>query len=428
LKKILIISYFYPPSNFVGGDRVAAWAKYLYQYGYYPTIVTRNWNEGQKELTDSIQNNQLKHEVFDTHEIYRIPYHRSLRDKLNDYPNNKFLTVIRKFLSYTELILNNFFLKALPYNNLYDFSKELILTRKDYELLIVSGRPFQLFHIAHQLNKTTGIKWVADYRDEWNTFQNRSEQSMLLKLVSFFEKKSELKWTASAQAFITVSNHWKNSISDFIGKKGFTVMNGFEEEIFLNSGLKKINNKKIVISYLGTLYPQQKIELFIESIKKCIVLFKNQIDFEINFIGIETIESELKKVMNLIEGYDEYFNIIERVSKKDVASYYVASDFLLATGYESVKGWIPVKVFQYAASNTPIILYPTDDDIIEDFILKTNSGFVLKKESEFIGLILEFIENKKKNKLYSTSINFAELSKYSRKNQTKILSQILTQN
>ena len=52
MKKLLIISYFYPPANFVGAQRTAAWAKYLHEYGYYPIIITRQWNEGQTDLVD----------------------------------------------------------------------------------------------------------------------------------------------------------------------------------------------------------------------------------------------------------------------------------------------------------------------------------------------------------------------------------------
>ena len=60
MKKILLISYFYPPANFVGVQLTAAWAKYLHEYGYYPIIITRQWNEGQTDLADQLKNSVLK--------------------------------------------------------------------------------------------------------------------------------------------------------------------------------------------------------------------------------------------------------------------------------------------------------------------------------------------------------------------------------
>ena len=65
MKKVLIISYFYPPANFVGGQRTAAWAKYLHEYGYYPIIITRHWNEGQTDLVDKVKNNKLEIEKIE---------------------------------------------------------------------------------------------------------------------------------------------------------------------------------------------------------------------------------------------------------------------------------------------------------------------------------------------------------------------------
>ena len=103
----MIIAYFFPPANFVGGDRIAAWAKYLHKLGYFPTIVTRNWNDGQKDLTGRIEDNTLKHDVFETYEVYRLPYKRTLRDKLNSYPNSIIASFLRRFLSFLELISKN---------------------------------------------------------------------------------------------------------------------------------------------------------------------------------------------------------------------------------------------------------------------------------------------------------------------------------
>ncbi|MGM0477957.1 MAG: hypothetical protein ACQERC_01955 [Bacteroidota bacterium] len=60
MKKVLIISYFYPPANFVGAQRTAAWAKYLHECGYYPIIISRQWNEGQTDLVGQLKNSALK--------------------------------------------------------------------------------------------------------------------------------------------------------------------------------------------------------------------------------------------------------------------------------------------------------------------------------------------------------------------------------
>ena len=52
MKKILIISYFFPPCNLTAAQRVYSLAKYLSKYGFYPTIVTRRWDHSIGKLKD----------------------------------------------------------------------------------------------------------------------------------------------------------------------------------------------------------------------------------------------------------------------------------------------------------------------------------------------------------------------------------------
>ena len=59
MQKVLIISYFFPPCRLVGAERTEYWAQNLYKYGYYPIILTRQWNPNQIELTDKIKKDHI---------------------------------------------------------------------------------------------------------------------------------------------------------------------------------------------------------------------------------------------------------------------------------------------------------------------------------------------------------------------------------
>lgn len=411
----------------MGGERVAAWAKYLSNFGYYPTIITRNWNDGQKELTDKLKDNELKHEVFETHEVYRLPYKRTLRDKLNDYPNSKILGIFRKMLSFLELVFQNFFFRAIPYANFYDFAKKLILKDKKYQYLILSGRPFQLFALASKLKKTTGIEWFADYRDEWNSFQNRYNNSILLKSIYFLETKSEKKWTKNATGFFTVSEFWKENISNFISKKGYVVMNGFDKNINHQLAQTTKDFKKLEIAYIGSLYSHQPIELFIESIQKIIADYKGVINIKINFVGLSVMPDQEKRIKELIKDYEKYFFFYDRLPKGKLDQFYQNADFLLATSFNNIKGWYPVKIFEYAAFGKPILLCPSDEDVLKKFIQETNTGKAVDTKEACYTFLKTVIQQKLKQNQISFEIESAALQKYSRVYQTKELAKILDQ-
>lgn len=72
MKKILIISYFYPPSNFVGGERTQFWAENLNKFGYYPIILTRTWDKNQTDITITPKENLSYCKKYENHEVHYI--------------------------------------------------------------------------------------------------------------------------------------------------------------------------------------------------------------------------------------------------------------------------------------------------------------------------------------------------------------------
>lgn len=427
LKRVLILSYFFPPANFVGGDRIYSWAKHLNKFGYFPVVITRTWNKGQKEITDQVENNVFSHEMYDTYEVYRIPHDRSLRDKLNDYRNSKVLSVIRKALSYIELVASNFSLRFTPYYSIYKFALQHIRDNNcSYTCMIASGRPFQLFYVADKIFKQTGLVWIADYRDEWNTFQNKQHRNFLLKLVGILESNSERKWTSSCSAFITVSDYWKYSIQRLINKTGYVVMNGYEPDTMaIPQGDLQKNINTFNIYYIGTLYPMQEVNAFLEAFRNVCRKYCDNMDIKMHFVGITVIPEVAQNIKFLSAGLEEHVKIYDRLPKSEIQRLYAQADLLLALPYTGIKGWYPVKIFEYFGQNRPVLLCPGDDDVMEDFVIRTNCGFVAKNKLQCEELLEKLITLKRSGKCVELTRNVGEAVFYTRENQAKILSSVI---
>jgi len=421
LKKVLILSYFYPPSNFAGSERTASWAKYLNEFGYYPIIITRQWNSDQTDLTNKVKNNKLEIEHMETHEIHRLPFKTSLRDRCAKYPT---LKLIQKSFTFIELIFSNFFISSLPYSNFFTYSKKLISSDSQIHFCLASGRPFQTFFIGHKLKKQfPKLRWLPDYRDEWTTHSLLDTGTALKKILLKLEKRSEKKWTSNADAFITVSEHLMDNISAFINKQGFSILNGFDFQGDLPAITKCQDvNDKLVFSYLGTVYPYQPMVELIATFIKIIDKNKSIKKIEIRFYGVEVMPSEKQKMLAASKGYEDNFIFFDRVPKESIPDIYETTDFLLLTNYTNIQSWLVVKLFNYSTSGRPILLYPSDKGVMEEFVKKNNVGFSFDSENEYINFIEQNI--KKDDNFISLNINQTELSKYSRKNQAKALSLI----
>jgi hypothetical protein len=93
------------------------------------------------------------------------------------------------------------------------------------------------------------------------------------------------------------------------------------------------------------------------------------------------------------------------------------------TSYEGVKGWYPVKMFDYYLAERPIILCPSDHSNIEEFIKETNCGFVFNNSDDCYAKIRELIDLKLSNIPFKLNIDRTKGSFYSREHQASILAE-----
>jgi len=418
MQKVLIISYYFPPSNFVGGERTNGWAKNLHEFGFYPIIITRKWDHNQTDIID-VTNNKLEISNYGTHEVHRLPIKKGLKNLISKHPK---LFIFRKILTFLEMLFSNFFITSTHFSNFYIYSKKILANDKSINILIISGRPFQAFNIGYKLKNQFNILWIPDYRDEWNSHNNITKNKISEKLFTYLEKKSEIKWLKNADFFLSVSDSCVNSINKLINKKGFVVMNGYSQNIKSNFKKKK-KSEKLTITYAGTLYSYQKIETLIETIKK--LDFERIKKIEIYFIGVNVIPKQLIRIKNLTKGFEDNFILLERMPKEKLNEYIYNSDILFLTSYEKNTGWIPVKLLEYYSSKINILLCPSDKGEMEKFILNSNSGFIANNIKECDEILKKLIDQKSEHGYIKSKKRVLIDEKYSRHFQTKILSKIL---
>jgi hypothetical protein len=423
LKKVLIISYFYPPANFVGSSRAASFAKHLHKFNVYPVIVTRNWNDGQKDIVGKVLKNELQIEKFETHEVHRLPYPYTLRDRCASY---RFLKPFQKMLTLFELIFSNFSIRVLPYRNFYKYCKGIITNDPSVDTVIASARPFEVFAIGSKLKKELDIRWIPDYRDEWTTRATEKPKGIIANFLYFLQRKSEKKWTSNADSFITVSDHWKNNIQKFIEIKGSVVKNGFEgnrKSIDSISSLKSPKKDGFKIIYVGAIYPYQPIQHFID----LVIEVSRSHKIEVLFIGTSPNLECDPSLYERIKDYPEVFKISKRLEQERLNDLLLHYDISLGTNYGDLKGCIPVKFYDYFLYDLPIFLYPSDNDVMEEFLQKTQSGYAINNKTEAKRILIQLIEEKESKEKINSQRNITAGLEYSRSHQTSILAKYLDQ-
>lgn len=360
--------------------------------------------------------NEYKHEAYESHEVHRMPYRQTLRDKL---ATNKSLRLVQRLLTLKEILFSHFFIRSLPYSNLFDKADKLISSDPEIKAVIVSGTPFLSFQIGYKLKKKhPNILWIPDYRDEWTTRPTKNNTGLIWRLISKLDIRSELKWSSNADGFLSVSEIWKNRIEELIKKPGIVIRNGFEDYA---AQIPRNSSDEINILYIGTIYPYQPWSDFIASIKELPESLFSKI--QLTIIGSYASEPEIEKVEKIISDFIEAnprsIKFIDRIPKAELKQFIANADFGLLLPYKNLDGCIPVKLYDYASAFLPSLLYKSDKSLMEDFILSSNSGFIVNSFNELQNLFESTLKEEMNSKL---KFNQNVLNQYTRSYQAKKLS------
>ena len=292
MKKIIILAYDFPPHNSVGAQRPYSWYKYFKKFELYPIIVTRNWNANSEKL---ILNENLEGK------IYYTPFKLNFRDKLLKKYGKKKHIFLRRFLSLSILILQFFSKKFDNKSTIYDFAKEII-NEEEIDFIIATGEPFILFKYAYKLSKSYKIPWFADYRDGWTSNYSLNHSNLFTKhLNKNFVKYFEKKYVKSAKEIFTVSNDLAKKIELISNKKVKIIKNGFFEEQFISE--IKQSSSFFNIIYAGSIYPYQRIDIFLEGFKKFVL--ESTKNVKLTFYGTFN-ESNYNIIDSIIANYIEF--------------------------------------------------------------------------------------------------------------------------
>ena len=376
MKKVLILAYDFYPYNSIGAQRPYSWYKYFHQNNLYPVVITRHWDNEIKKPIDTIRPTQktYKTEKTEIGETIYAPFKPNLRDKIIlKYGLRKF-TFFRKLLT---LILN---ILKYPFNidstkTIYNAADQF-LENNECSMIIATGEPFILFKYASFLSKKHHIPWVADYRDGWTTNQSKLNLGLLekinLKYQSFFERN----YIDSVSIITTASPSYQKDLQKMFPKKRTEVIyNGYFKELIdevKNTPYDTSENKTFKISYSGTIYKHQQIEVFLDGFKKFIAPLKN-CNIEINFIGLNFFPDQKKRILDFDHSINKYFNFTDRVPLKASLEFLNNSDVLLLLSKKNAN-WLNAKIFDYIALEKKILFVENDLGVLEQILDDCETG------------------------------------------------------
>jgi glycosyltransferase involved in cell wall biosynthesis len=247
--------------------------------------------------------------------------------------------------------------------------------------------------------------------------------SVVRKWIANLEAHFEKTWVSSAEFIISVSDSYTKRISSFLSKKGITVQNGFEESL-LEIPAGKLA-EEFTLMYSGVLYPSQNLNCILGALE---LAFHERRPFKLVFLGAGFDIKEKKRIESMVPDYlSDYVEVTTRFTRKEAIQKLQSAHILVGIAYGEMKGIPSSKLYEYLALGKPVLLCPSDKDVMEQILTESKLGYFANTAAEAKALIDEirglYLDEKKLSTLKKNSRKF--ISPYSRFNQLKELAKHL---
>lgn len=372
-KKILIITYYWPPAGGPGVQRWLKFAKYLPNFGYSPIIYTPE-NPSYPLLDESLIDDVPKGIKVVKRKIWE-PYHiaEKLSKKNKKYKGGQFdIGKNQSWKSRLSIwIRGNFFIpdaRVFWVKPSVKYLKKYI-REEGIDTVITTGPPHSMHLIGLRLKENQPhLKWIADFRDPWTEISYYKH----LKLSRYADKKHKrLELAVFRKADLTLATSYTDAqhFSEK-GARAICITNGFDEE--QTTDLQK--GEKFCLSYVGVLEQLRNPEVLWEALAELAASnedFKR--DFLMKFVGrvdekiSAQIENTILKDNVLYLGYQSHSIAVGEM---------MGSDVLLLTNFpeEASRGIIPGKIFEYIATGNKVISFGVKDADVSTILKETSAG------------------------------------------------------
>ena len=422
MNRVLIITYYWPPSGGSGVQRWLKMSKYLPKNGWQPVIYTADGAEYPVEdmsLEKDIapETEVLRHEIVEPYSFYK----KFLGINKDEKIKAGFINEGKRKSSWKENVSvwlrGNLFIpdaRCWWIRPSVKFLKKY-LKSNPVDAIISTGPPHSMHLIAKKLHKKFNIPWIADFRDPWTDIDFYKDLR-LTKWADRIHHRMEKSVLLSANEIVTVGNHCAQGLKKICGRDIKIITNGYDFNIDELNNYTKLTDK-FTLSHIGIIGANRNPILFWEAIKELVQDDVFAKSLNIRLIG-QIDQSVIKSIND--NGIGQFVEIIPYIPHSEVLEKQSESQVLLLfiNNTPNAKSVLTGKLFEYMASGRPILsIGPSDGDtaaILQETQTGVNVDFL---DKDRIKIELKNLFSKYLNNNLSTSHN-GSVDKYSRNNLT----------
>ncbi|MFK8038651.1 MAG: glycosyl transferase family 1 [Crocinitomicaceae bacterium] len=357
-KKILIISYYWPPSGGAGVQRWLKISKYLAENNmcFVYTPENPDFSLTDHSLLEKVNPKikVIKRKIFEPYFLYRALLKKKDRATVNQPSSvDKGGGIIKKMGKWAR---GNIFIPDPRKFWIKPSARYLkkVIEKQNINVVITTGPPHSMHLIGYRLKKhfKNRINWIADFRDPWTTI-DFYDMLQIGKRADNKNKKLEKQVITACNTLVSVSKSWGKVYEELGAKNVKIITNGFDSDDYHQT--RELNKTdKFIITHLGSINADRNPLAMWQAIKELNEeneAFKKV--FSVRLIGTvhQSVFDSIKK-LELTSSVEFIENQPHKMALELLTNSHIS--LLLLNNVKNIDGIIPGKLFEYIGVGNPI--------------------------------------------------------------------------
>lgn len=429
MKKVLIITYYWPPSGGSGVQRWLKFVKYFREFGWEPVIYTAE-NGEYPVIDDSLAKDipegitVLKQPIWEPYHLYKAfvgkkQDERIIMDSLSESKGPSFASKIATF------IRGNFFIPDARRFWIRPSARFLTkyIQENHIDAIVTTGPPHTMHIIGQKVQERTGVKWLADFRDPWTAI-DFYEDLMLTPIADAIHHRMEKNVLQKADKVVVVSELRKPQFEELYKRDYEVITNGYDESD-MQAEIQP-DAEHFLIAHIGLMNKDRNHPVFWEALSEMVAenpAFAAKL--KIHFVG--KYDNSLHPI---IAKYDmlKYVAFTDYLPHKEVMPFQKKAQVLYipASNVFSAKLQLPAKLFEYLAAKRPILCIAPEISDVALIVKDSQAGYVSDftdktRLKAHLQLLFQAYQNG------NLSVNPQNVAQYSRRNLTEKMAKVLNE-
>jgi len=400
--KILVVSWYFPPSNTIAAVRLGKLAKHLSQKGHELRVLTAANPPYSASLPVEIDDALIHRAMW--MDITSLPTRvsglvrtrafsrsrESAAGKTRPAPNTGFRSIRRRLSDLYELLL------AFPDKRVGwvpDAQRKGHQIVRDWrpDVLFASGPPFTTLLIGYLLSRATSVPLVVEFRDRWSDDPYYPRPWWR----EWCDRWLESLIVRQAVGLTTVSEPWAAGYRERYHKSVAVIPNGYDAEDFqgkIGQGWPDLDVLRI--AYTGGIYPGYRDPTPLFRAISTSTDLKTRV--QVHFYGSDPqIVSSLAKE----NGVAESVTIHDSIDHAEALGVQQTSDILLLMQWDNPReqGNVPGKLAEYFGARRPILVLGLGDGVPATEVRRRGAGLATTDSAAIARWLTECLATKQQN-------------------------------